>query len=36
MLQEQAADSRSALIIVTHDQRIKDQIPHTITLERHV
>lgn len=36
LLQEQAADCRSALIIVTHDQRIKDQIPHTITLERHV
>ncbi len=36
LLEAHASESRSALIIVTHDQRIKDRIPHTITLERHV
>ena len=32
MLEEHAGASHSALIIVTHDQRIKDRIPNTITL----
>ncbi len=36
LLEAHASESHSALIIVTHDQRIKDRIPHTITLDRHV
>lgn len=36
LLEAQAAACQSTLIIVTHDQRIKDRITHTITLDRHV
>ncbi|MBK7341616.1 MAG: ATP-binding cassette domain-containing protein [Saprospiraceae bacterium] len=36
LLEAQTAAVRSTLIIVTHDQRIKDRIPHTITLKHHV
>ncbi len=36
LLEAQAAACHSTLIIVTHDQRIKDRIPHAITLDRHV
>ncbi len=35
LLDEQSKASKSALIIVTHDQRLKGRIPQTITLSTH-
>lgn len=36
LLEAHASESSAALIIVTHDQRIVDRIPRTITLGHHV
>lgn len=36
MLEAHASESHSALIIVTHDQRIKDRIPHSMNLDHYV
>lgn len=33
LLEEQARDAGAALVIVTHDSRLKDIIPHQITLD---
>jgi len=33
LLEEQAKDAGAALVIVTHDKRLKDLIPHQITLK---
>ena len=36
LLEEHSDASNATLVIVTHDQRLKGQIPHTITLRPHV